>query len=92
MRKLISLVLGLAVSATLLGCGDKGGGSGGGGDASTAKTAGGGPAGGDAAKPAGGGAAFDPSSPVGTWTANLSAMAAMMKPAMVGPFGQALPG
>lgn len=31
MRKLISLVLGLAVSATLLGCGDKGGGSGGGG-------------------------------------------------------------
>lgn len=31
MRKLISLVLGLAVSATLVGCGDKGGGSGGGG-------------------------------------------------------------
>jgi hypothetical protein len=30
MRKLISLVLGLAVSATLVGCGDKGGGGGGG--------------------------------------------------------------
>ena len=41
MRKLISLVLGLAVSATLVNCGDKGGGSGGGGGGG----GGGGPAG-----------------------------------------------
>lgn len=46
MRKLISLVLGLAVSATLVGCGDKGGGSGGGGS-------GGGGGGGGGGSPAG---------------------------------------